>query len=421
MANDKQTDDAGRPIGYRGPDVRFDAAHFGTQCIHAGERWAVPDYLEPVLPIHNSNVYYYERCQDLDDMIQGDKPGYGYARWGTPTASALERLLSTLEGAECTLTTSSGMAAIHAALLAAGVRQGAKLICSRDLYGSSYAMIRDIFSTFGAKIVFADFTDISALETLIAENKPEIVYFEVMTNPLVKVLDAPAIIRIAHRYGAKVVIDNTFLTPYLYKPLLDGADYVIHSLSKYLSGHGDVIGGSISTRQEYYDKLRVLVATIGGVLSSNSAWLTIRGIKTFALRMERHCTNALALATFLQSHPLVKRVYYPGLPNHLQNAVAKRIFRKDSFGGMISFELVDGNKEKVYRFIDSLQLIIPGGSLGEVNSLILNPARTTHHNLNAEELALAGISPGLVRLSAGLEDVDDLKHDLDQALSGAFR
>lgn len=406
-----------RQVAFRGADPRFTDAHLGTQCVRASENWEASEYCSAVTPIHNANVYYYENVQDLDDMVNHVKPGYGYARWGTPTNTTLERLLSTLEGAEATLVGASGMAAIHTALLAAGLEQNSTVVCSYDMYGPSFAMLGQIFAKLGVRVQMADFGDLEGLKAVLARSKPKVVYFEVMTNPLVKVVDAPAIIELAHSSGATVVVDNTFLTPYIYRPIPDGADYVCHSVSKYLSGHGDVMAGSVSTSGRRLEDLHYYMATLGGTLASNSAWLAIRGIKTFHLRMERHCSNALRLAEFLQDHPQTANVRYPGLPSHPQHELAKRLFRPDSFGGMLSFELVDGDKDKVYRFIDSLNFIVPGGSLGEVHTLILNPARTTHHNLSPEELAAAGIKPGTIRLSVGLEDVRDLEQDLDRALS----
>lgn len=416
MSKKEPNPSSSRRIAYRGADNRFVSSRLGTKCVHAGERWALPNYRELGTPIHSANIYFYEKFQELDDLVHGIKPGYSYARWGTPTLAVLERLMSTLTKAEVTLVSSSGMAAIHVALLASGLVQGTKLVCSRDLYGPSLDLIKKIFAGLGVEVFTWDFTDIIGLERLIESEVPDVVYFEVMTNPLLKIIDAPRIIEVAHHFGAKVIIDNTFLTPYIFKPLEHGADYVVHSVSKYLSGHGDVLAGSVSTRRENMEVLRSTLATTGCTLSSNSAWLAIRGIKTFHLRMPKHCENALELARYLENNSAVSRVFYPGLPSHPQHRLAKRIFSNEHYGGMITFEITKCSQDKVYEFIDSLKVIIPAGSLGDVHSLILPPSRTTHHKLTKEDLKLIGIKPNTVRLSVGLEDVGDLKMDLDQAL-----
>jgi cystathionine beta-lyase/cystathionine gamma-synthase len=352
----------------------------------------------------------------LDDMIYDKRTGYAYARWGSPTVSALERALSTLEGAEATLACSSGMAAVHLALLGVGLTQNATILCSNDVYGSTYDMIKNTFPTLGSRVIFADFLDLARLADIFEREQPRVVFFEVMTNPLCKVIDAPAVIEMAHRYDAKVIVDNTFATPYLFNPIAAGADFVCESLSKFIGGHSDLLGGSVSCKQVDLEKLEALQTQIGNTLDANAAFLALRGLKTFVLRLEKHCANGLELARFLENHPMVERVWYPGLPSHPQHATAKRIFRKGRFGGMMSFELRGGDKERVFRFINALQLVLPAGSLGDVNSLIVYPARTTHHWLSEEELKSIGITPATVRLSVGIENVQDLKADLDRAL-----
>ncbi len=404
------------PAEVRGFDKRYARMGMSTQCVHAGMGWERPDVWTPNVPIYNGLVYYYDRIEQLDDMIYGKRAGYGYARWGSPTVTALERALSTLEGAEATLACSSGMAAISLALLGVGLTQNAPILCSNDVYGSTYDMVKHTFPTLGGRVILADFLDLGALRDIFEREHPRVVFFEVMTNPLCKVIDAPAVIEMAHGYGARVIVDNTFATPYLFNAIEAGADFVCESLSKFIGGHSDLLGGSVSCRQADMENLEALQTQVGNTLDANAAFLALRGLKTFVLRLERHCANGLELARFLEVHPMVERVWYPGLPSHPHYATAKRIFQDGRFGGMMSFELCDGGKEKVFRFINALQLVLPAGSLGDVNSLIVYPAGTTHHWLSEDELKTIGITPGTLRLSVGIENIEDLKADLDRAL-----
>jgi cystathionine beta-lyase/cystathionine gamma-synthase len=400
----------------RRTDDRFVDKDLATQCLHAGERWEKQFFWTSSTPIHNSTTYFYDSAQDLDDRVYYRKPGYVYSRGGSPTNTALERALSTLEGAEVTHVCASGMAASHLALLTAGAGKDELILCSSDVYGSVYTMVENIFPHLGGRSILMDFVDLDALEDTMKRERPAVVYFEVVTNPMTKVIDAPAVIEMAHRYGALVIVDNTFTTPYLLKPIQMGADFVTHSVSKFLSGHGDVLAGSVGCYRKDFDKLHDMLIQVGSTLGPNEAWLALRGLKTFSLRLERHSANALAVARFLESHPLIRKVRYAGLPSHPQHETATRIFPDGRYGAMLNFEIADCDKDKAFRFLDSLRLILPATTLGDIYSLIVNPARTTHHWLNEEELAALGISPGTFRMSVGIEDIEDLKEDLDQAL-----
>ncbi|MEW5719349.1 MAG: PLP-dependent aspartate aminotransferase family protein [Chloroflexota bacterium] len=400
----------------RGYDKRYAGMDLETQCVHAGMGWERPDVFSPNVPIYNGLVYYFDRIEELDDMIYDKRTGYAYARWGSPTVTALERALSTLEGAEATLACSSGMAAVSLALFSIGLTQDTPILCSNDVYGSTFDLVKNTFPTMGRRVILANFLDLAKLADIFDREHPRVIFFEVMTNPLCKVIDAPAVIEMAHRFGARVIVDNTFTTPYLFNPIAAGADFVCESLSKFIGGHSDFLGGSVSCRQADLEKLELLQTQIGNTLDANAAFLALRGLKTFVLRLEKHCANALELARFLENHLMIERVWYPGLPSHPQHATAKRIFQNGRFGGMMSFELRGGDKEKVFRFINALQLVLPAGSLGDVNSQIVYPARTTHHWLSEEELKSIGITPATLRLSVGIENVEDLKADLDRAL-----
>ncbi|MGD8624781.1 MAG: PLP-dependent aspartate aminotransferase family protein [Anaerolineae bacterium] len=402
----------------RRPDPRYLDKGLATQCVHAGERWPEDRVWTSNTPIYRSTTYFYDQAEDLDDRMFNREAGYIYTRGGNPTQSALERALSTLERADATRVCASGMAATHLALVAAGAGPGSPILCSSDVYGSVFTMVQNIFPRLGAPAHLIDFTDLDRLEAAMAAHKPAIVCFEVITNPMTKVIDAPAVIDMAHRHGAVAIVDSTYTTPYLFRPLAHGADYVTHSASKYLSGHGDVLAGSVSCRRQDYDHLLFTAIQLGGTLGPQDCWLVQRGLKTFPLRMARHCDNALAIARFLQAHPLIERVWYTGLPGHPQHETARRLFPEGRYGAMLNFDVAHcDSKEKVFRFLDTLQIILPATSLGDVYSLIVNPARSTHNWLSDEELAAIGIGVGTFRMSVGIEDAEDLKEDLDRALA----
>jgi cystathionine gamma-synthase/methionine-gamma-lyase len=270
----------------------------------------------------------------------------------------------------------------------------------------------------GAPTRLADLADLHRLEQLMMEVKPAIVCFEVITNPMTKIIDAPAVIEMAHRHGAVVIVDSTYTTPYLLRPLEHGADYVTHSLSKYLSGHGDVLGGSVSCHRRDYDHLLFTAIQIGATLSPQDCWLVQRGLKTFSLRIARQCESALQVARHLETHPLVDRIWYAGLPNHPQHETARRLFPQGRYGAMLNFDVANcQTREQVFAFLDALQIILPATSLGDVYSLIVNPARSTHNWLNQEEKSAMGIGPGTFRMSVGIEEPEDLIEDLDRALA----
>ncbi len=400
----------------RRADTRYLHRHIETQCIHAGERWEKYEFWSSSTPIYNATTFLYDSYTQLEDRLFYREPGYVYSREGSPTTTALERAISTLEGAEVTHVCASGMAASHLALLAAGAGAQGGILCSSDVYGSVYTMVENVFPHLGAPTAFADFTDLDRLEEAMRAFRPRVVYFEVMTNPLTKIIDAPAVIDMAHRYQARVVVDNTFTTPYLMKPFQMGADFVVHSVSKFLAGHGDVLAGSVSCANDDFATLHSLLTQVGCPLGPNEAWLALRGLKTFALRMERHCANAQAIAHFLASHPLVERVRYAGLLDHPQYAIARRTFAPGRYGAMLSFDIADCDQARAVRFLDALRIILPATTLGDCYSLIVNPATSTHRWLGTERLAALGISPGTFRMSVGLEHVADLQEDLDQAL-----
>lgn len=391
-----------------------------TQAVHAGERGPRPDFTPVVTPIYNSVGYLYESMEQLDAVFAAEREGYVYTRYGTPTNTALERAVAILEGGEAALTFASGMAAIHATLLATGLKAGQSVVAAHDIYGASYALLANLFTSLGVRVRFVDAASLTAdpasVERAIAEEKPKAVFCEIISNPLLKVADVPAIAKLAHAHGAEVIVDSTFATPYLVRPLTLGADYVVHSSTKYLGGHGDVLGGIVVTSAERRKRLWEIIKITGGNLGPNEAWLTMRGLKTLPLRMAQHCRNAAAVAAWLVEHPRIAKVNYPGLPSHPQHDVAARLFREGCYGGMVSFEIAGADQAQVFRFMEALKLVLPATTLGDVYSLTLYPAHSSHRALSPQERAAIGIGEGLVRLSVGIEDVEDIIADLDQAL-----
>ena len=387
-----------------------------TRAVHAGERAAKPDFQPVTTPIYNTVGFLYEDMRDLDAVFGNEREGYVYARYGNPTNSALEEALASLEEGEAALTFGSGMAAVHASLLAAGVKAGTSILSAYDVYGATYAICGRLFPELGVRAKFVDVTNLEELQKALLEARPTAVILETISNPLMKVADIPTICNLAHQVGAKVIVDNTFATPFLYRPIQHGADFCVHSMTKYIGGHGDVLGGAIVTSRANRSILHEIIKMTGGNLGPMEAWLTLRGLKTLPLRMRQHCQNAMEVARWLEGHPRIARVNYPGLASHPQHELAKRLFPPGLFGGMISFEIKDAGKEKVFRFMKALELILPATTLGDVYSLTLYPAISSHRALTPEERAKVGISDRLVRLSVGIEEASEIIEDLERAL-----
>ncbi len=391
-----------------------------TLAVHAGERAPRPAFTPVVTPIYHSVSYIYDEMAELDATLAGTRPGPVYARYGNPTNAALEAAVAALEGGEAALAYSSGMAAIHGVLLAAGARAGAAVVAAQDLYGATYTLLNRLLASQGLTTHFVDVADLDAVAATLAAVKPVALLAETISNPLLKVANLPRLAELAHRHGALFIVDNTFATPYLCRPLEHGADYVVHSATKYLAGHGDVLGGVVVTNQARRAELNEINKLVGGVLGPQEAWLILRGLKTLPLRMQRQCANAALIAAWLAGHALVERVYYPGLPYHPQHQLAANLLAYNAFGAMISFELKGGDQPRVFRFLESLKLILPATSLGDIYSLVLYPAMSSHRALAPETRHQIGISDSLVRLSVGIEDPADIIADLEQALTTAL-
>jgi cystathionine gamma-synthase/methionine-gamma-lyase len=387
-----------------------------TRAVHAGrtgDQKGRP-YIPTVPPIHPSVTYSYERMEDLDEAFATE--GYVYTRHGNPTVAALEVAVAALEDGESAVAFASGMAAIHAALLAAGARAGAAVVAARDLYGATYLLLDRLLRSQGVTVRFVDVTDLAEVEAACAAVRPVALLVETVSNPLLKVADLPALAEIAHRYGAAFLVDNTFATPYLVHPLALGADIVIHSATKYLGGHGDILAGVVVPSAAQREGLIEVLKTTGANLGPLEAWLLLRGLRTLVLRVQQQCASALALARWLETHPHIRRVFYPGLPSHPQHELAARLFGGRGFGGIVTFELKDAGREEVFRFMDRLRLCIPATSLGDIQTLVLYPSHSSHRSLTPQERAALGITDGMVRISVGIEAVEDIQADVEQAL-----
>ncbi len=389
---------------------------FATRAVHAGERVPPADFTPVATPIHPSVGFLYESMDDLDAIFATTREGYVYPRYGSPTLSAFETAMADVEAGEAAMAFASGMAAIHAALLAAGVRAGTAVVAAMDVYGATFTLLQRLFAELGVKARWVDVTDLKAVEAALAETRPVALIAETISNPLLKVADLPALAGKAHQYGARLLIDNTFASPFLCNPIAHGADFVIHSATKYIGGHGDVMAGVVVTSMENRRTLYELNKLVGGVLGPFEAWLALRGLKTLPLRMRQQCANAQRVAEWLTNQPGIARINYPGLPRHPQHDVAHRLFSERGYGGMLSFEIAGADKARVFRFMEALQLCLPATTLGDIYSLVLHPATSSHRSLSPEEREKVGIREGLVRLSVGIEDVDDIVADLSQAL-----
>ena len=390
---------------------------FQTRAVHAGERVPPGDYTPVASPIFPASAYIYESMDDMDAVFAGTKPGYVYSRYASPTVSAFEVAVASLEGTEAAQAYGSGMAAIHAVLLAAGARTGTSVVVAFDVYGATFTILRGLFSTLGVNVRLVDINKLEDVESAIKETQPVLVLVETLSNPLLKVANIPALAELAHHYNAALMVDNTFASPYLFNPAQHGADYVVHSITKYLAGHGDVLGGVVATSAENKNKLYELNKLVGGVLGPFEAWLALRGLKTLPLRMRQHFQNAQQVADWLNTHSRLAKVNFPGLPEHPQHTLAEKLFDGKGYGGVLSFEIRDADKAKAYRFMEALNICLPATTLGDVYSLVLHPATSSHRGLTPAERARIGIPDGLVRLSTGIESAEDILADLEQALA----
>ena len=389
-----------------------------TLAVHAGDRKKPGEYIPTTTPIYGASSYYYEHVEDLDRVFRDEAAGHGYSRYGNPTVAALEELMATLEGGDLAVATSSGMAALHLALLAAITDRRKSIVAANVLYGQTLTMLMNVLEPSGVAVRFAEPCDLQAFEAAVAEEKPACVLVETISNPLLRVPEIDKIIEMAHRYAATVIVDATFTTPVLMQPMRFEADFVVHSATKFLAGHGDVLGGVVVAREEHRAVLQALTRTLGPNLGPFEAYLTMRGIKTLPLRIERQCRNAAQVAAWLSRHPRVEKVHFPGDPRHPDAATVKRLLPDGLAGAVVSFEIKDAKQPDIFGFIDALQLVVRATTLGDVHTLVLYPAMSTHRDLAPKQRERLGIRENLLRLSVGIEAVEDIEADLERALAG---
>src|SRR5881227_20231 len=389
-----------------------------THLVHSGERGDLPKGKPTTTPIYAAATYTYASMDEIDKVFAGEAPDYIYTRYANPTVAAFQQVMLTIEGGATACAYGSGMAALHAALFACELSPAAVVLASQDLYGATTNLLLSIFGAFGVKSVFADFSNVDDVRTKVSEAKPRVLIAETISNPLLKVCDIDAGAEIAREVGARLIIDNTFASPYLCQPLKHGADFVVHSATKFLSGHADAMGG-IAVSCDAADSMALIgvMKLVGGVLSPWEAHEILRGVKTLAVRMDRHCENARALANRLSNHSRIGRVYYPGFTSADRQEVANRILRECHLGALISIELKDNSREAAFGFMDALKLCVRSTSLGDVFTSVLHPATASHRDLSPARRRQLGITDGLVRISVGIENVNDIIADIDQALS----
>jgi cystathionine beta-lyase/cystathionine gamma-synthase len=388
---------------------------FATRAIRAASR--VPDAPQPPInvPIYQTSTFEVESATELAELLEFSRPGHSYSRYSNPTHAALEMALAELEGGEACHVTASGMAAVHGVVLST-LRSGEHMIVPRAVYGGVVGLTGAILDRSGMTTTAVDTTDLDAVGDAF-EPGTRLVWLETISNPTTAMADIGAVAKLARARGALVAVDNTFASPYLCNPLALGADVVVHSTTKYVGGHSDLTGGAIVGNAERVAAARQIVINAGGNAAPLEAFLALRGLKTLALRMDRHSANAMAVACALEGAPGIGRVLYPGLTSHPQHEMAARTLRDGMAGGMLSIDLA-GGRPAGERFLEGLRVAVHATSLGSVETLCSHPASSSHRQLSEADLTRAGLTPGMVRVSIGLEDPDDLVADLLAAAAG---
>ena len=384
-----------------------------TQAVRGGQVRSNFDETSEALFL--TSGYAYASAEEAEATFKGESNHYQYSRFGNPTVGMFENRLAALEGAEACRATSTGMSAVFFALLAL-LKAGDRIVAARQLFGSCHYIVTDLLPKYGVQSELVDGGDLAQWEK--ALSKPtQAVLFESPSNPMLDIVDIRAVCDLAHKAGAKVVLDNAFATPILQRPLEWGADVVVHSATKYIDGQGRTLGGAVLGSRDYIiDRLQPIIRNTGPSLSPFNAWVLVKGLETLGLRVERHCANALKVADALAAHKAVGRVLYPGRKDHPQHALAMKQMPNGS-GGVVTFDL-KGGKEAAFKALNRLTLVDISNNLGDAKSLVTHPATTTHMRIGAEERAKLGITDGTVRISVGLEDVEDIIADLTQALNG---
>ena len=386
---------------------------FSSRLVHLGDRMGESVSRSKSIPITMTSVFSFDDVESLDQVYEGESKGYIYTRNGNPVHDALAEIMSGIEEGEGALVYASGMGAISLSLLAQ-VKTGDHIIAAHVLYGGSFQFIKSELARFGVGVTFVDVVneDISAC----FRPNTRLVYVETISNPTMEAVDLEALAQVTHAHGAKLIVDNSFATPVICQPLSLGADVVVYSATKYIGGHSDVTAGIVVSDRETLARIYASGLLFGPTLSPFDGWLLVRSLRTLELRIRQHARNALSLAGYFAAHPSVGAVYYPGLPSSPTHAVARRIFHNDLYGGMLSIDLA-GGESQAYALLRNLECIKFVPSLAGVSTSTSYPAKTSHRSLSDEELAKAHISKGLVRISAGLEDIDDIIGEFDSALA----
>jgi cystathionine beta-lyase/cystathionine gamma-synthase len=389
---------------------------FSTRAIRAASRVPSAPQRPISAPIYQTSTFEVSSAAELAELLEFARPGHSYSRYSNPTHAALEEALAELEGAEACHVTASGMAAIHAVMLST-LRAGDHVVVPSAVYGGVVGLAQAILARVAIEVTAVDTTDADAVRGTLTD-RTRLLWLETISNPTTAMADVEALSAIAHERGVTVAVDNTFASPYLANPLARGADVVVHSTTKYIAGHSDITGGAILGSAERVAAARKIVINAGGNAAPLEAFLALRGLKTLALRMDRHSSNAYAVACALEGARGVAAVLYPGLPSHPQHELAKRTLRGGMAGGMLSIDLA-GGREAGEHFLDALDVAVHATSLGSVETLCSHPASSSHRQLSEADLASAGLTPGMVRISIGLEDPDDLVADLSAAAAAS--
>ena len=388
---------------------------FSTRAIRAAHRLPRVDQRPTSVPIYQTVTFSSDDAAELGEVLTGQRPGYAYGRIDNPTTAAFGRAVAELEGADDGIAFATGMAAMHAALVSL-VSAGDRIVATTASYGTTRAQLAGVLRRLGVTTEFVDITDLAAVDAVLAVAPTRVLYAETIANPTIVVADHVALAGLAHRHGAAYVVDNTFASPYLCRPAELGADLVVESATKYIAGHSDVLAGVVSGHRDLIDAIRSVQVDTGATLAPHSAFLALRGLSTLAIRIDRHAATASALAAWLERQSGVTRVYHPSLSSHPQRDLAARQLRAG--GGMLAFEL-EGGRDAGRAFIDALSLPELTASLGSVFTMVVHPPSTTHRQLDDAALAASGITAGLLRVSVGLEDLDDLVADFEAGLAAA--
>jgi len=387
-----------------------------SKTVHWADRRKAGDFIPSATPIYTATSYIYDSMEDLDKVFALEKDGPSYARYDNPTRVALEELLRELESGAGAVACASGMSALYLGLTAALLDRPKRVLAASALYGASTHMLLNIFGPMGVEPTFVDVYDLGAVEKALADVKPGAMLLETISNPLLRVAALDRIAELTRKADVPLIVDSTFATPMLLRPIELGANMVVHSATKYLAGHGDVLGGALIADRANYEAVRGLARTLGPVMGPFESYLTMRGIKTLALRVERQCSNACKVAQWLASQPAVDRVYFTGDPAHPDAATIARLFPKNQTGAMVAFELKGAVRADVMAFMDRLKMVVRGTSLGDVHTMILYTVMASHRDVSPKQRERMGIRENLVRMSIGIEAAEDILSDLAQAL-----